>query len=240
MTTTLRPLDVVRAAVAVVAVRGGYRSIRCTDSAQVPTSWEVANYLSGAELSCPEDRERVDAAVARAADTAAAVYAWCVEGAHTGIRYRTKLARLVKSGRVQPGDMTIMASAVAAWLYERHRAQVDAEQALDARRSRHQGGVGLRLSFTADVVAVIPLENRYYGAVVRHATLVKFRDRDGHIYIWQAATDRLPEPNATVEVAGTVKDHTSYKGVAQTKLTYCRWFPHRSRTVLPQREETER
>ncbi|MFG2737939.1 hypothetical protein ACGFX7_24340 [Streptomyces harbinensis] len=224
MTATLRPLDVVRATVAVVAVRGGYQPIRCTGEAQVPTSWEVANYLSGAELSCPEDRERIDAAVAGAADTAAAVCAWCVAGASNGTRYRTKLARLVKSGRVQLRDMNVMASAVAAWHSEKKRAGIEEEQAADARRSRHRGRIGERLVLTAEVVAVIPLDLRHYGTVTRRPSLVKFREKkSGHIFIWQATTERVPECGTTVEVAGTVKAHTRYRGVAQTKLTYCCW-----------------
>lgn len=222
-TPTLTPRDVIRAAAAIVAVRGGYRSVRCTGETGEPTAREVANYLSGAELAAPEDREHFDAAVAEAADTAAAVCAWCIAGASEGTKYRTRLARLVKSGRMRERDLALVASAVGAWLSDRQREEIETELALDARRSRHRGQIGERLTFIAEVVAVIRLADRYYGNAVQHPHLVKLRDTSGNVYLWQATTERIPDRHATVEIAGTVKAHTEYRGIAQTKLSYCLW-----------------
>lgn len=223
--TVLAPLDVIRAATAIITVRGSYQPTTRQCEPRIPTAWEVERYLTGNEPHEPADRQRIDAAAAAAADIAAAVCAWCIAGADQPSRYRAKLARLVNSPGVTRRDLSLVASAVAAWLREgeHERQQVAAERAADAERSRHQGRPGERLTIAATVVAVIPLASRHFGGAVQRRHLLKLRDGEGNVYIWQATTDRLPARNAQVLITGTVKDHIVHRGIAQTKLRHCRW-----------------
>jgi hypothetical protein len=227
MTTPLPPLDVIRAAAAVIAVRGAYLPTtrhHHDDPTHLPTAWEVETYLTGGELyDDPTDRERIDIAAAHAANTAAAVYAWCRAGTGQPSRYRTKLARLTTTPAVAPRDISVLSSAVAAWHHERDRDRVNAERATDAARSRHQGQPGDRLTITTTVVAVIPLPPRRFGYAFQRRHLLKLRDPDGNVYIWPATTDHLPARNTTITINGTVKAHITYRGIAETQLRHCRW-----------------
>ncbi|MGP4115432.1 hypothetical protein ACTWP5_31605 [Streptomyces sp. 4N509B] len=226
--TPLRPLDVIRAAAAVIAVRGAYRPITRDhdDPTRTPTAWEVEAYLHGDDLyDGPDGRERIDIAAAQAADTAAAVCAWCRAGANQPSRYRSRLARLTSAPTVAPRDLSLLASAVAAWHHDRHRGHLDAERATDAARSRHQGRPGDRLTVNVTVVAVIPLPSRHFGYVVQFRHLVKLRDAVGNVYVWSATTDHLPTRGAAIEITGTVKSHLTYRGIAETSLRHCRWTP---------------
>ena len=82
--------------------------------------------------------------------------------------------------------------------------------------SEYQGSIGERLTLTLTVEKAISLESAY-GI----STLHTMRDYDGNCYVWTTTAKHWKEGTEHC-LAGTVKEHKTYKGVKQTILTRCR------------------
>ena len=85
-----------------------------------------------------------------------------------------------------------------------------------ASASEYQGSVGDRISFTAKVAKVIPIEG-YYGLSHFHL----FVDDNGNEYTWTTSAKNLPE-GAVYEVTGTIKELKMYKNTKQNIMTRCK------------------
>lgn len=94
------------------------------------------------------------------------------------------------------------------------KAAVDAVTC-DPSPSQHIGKIGDRLDVEVKVVKAIQSDG-YYG----HSTFHIFEDANQNIYTWNTATKSLPVGNQYT-IRGTVKNHETYKGAAQTALTRC-------------------
>lgn len=49
-----------------------------------------------------------------------------------------------------------------------------------------------------------------------------FKDADGNVFTWKTQKGIALERGAAVNLSGTVKEHTEYKGERQTVLTRCK------------------
>ena len=82
--------------------------------------------------------------------------------------------------------------------------------------SEYQGSVGERL--TLDVKVKKTFEGSgYYGRYVVHT----MEDAAGNEYVWSTSSKKWSEGDA-VRIAGTVKEHKTYRNIKQTILTRCK------------------
>lgn len=101
-----------------------------------------------------------------------------------------------------------------------------ARQAEERRKERadsqHVGSEGDRLRLSnvrVELVKVLPSRDDYSLST----TLVKFRTSDGDCLSWFASSAvDLELEGKDVDLAGTVKRHSEYKGVKETQLTRCK------------------
>lgn len=85
-----------------------------------------------------------------------------------------------------------------------------------AGKSTHQGEIGERLrNIPVTVISCNTFSSNYGDKQV-----ITFEDNYENIYVWFTTTKQV-EAGSTWLLTGTVKDHNSYKGVAQTILTRC-------------------
>lgn len=225
-TTALTPLEVLAAAAAVIRARGYFQPLSRQWEEQVPTAMDVERYVFGYEPVERGDFKRFAAQSQTAAAEAPAVLAWCTEGegAH-GNEYRLKLARLARAERVSARDIPTLCSAVNSYRQDQRWATRAADMAADAECSRHQGAKGERVTITVTVAVVIGLGSRRYGYSEQPRILIKFRDAEHNVFVWEARTSNVPALGARVRLTGTISSHGHYRGTAQTNLTRCRWTP---------------
>ena len=59
----------------------------------------------------------------------------------------------------------------------------------------------------------------YYGP----STMYTFHDNDGNVYVWTTTSDKQEiEVDGLYIISGRVKDHKTFRGVAETILTRCK------------------
>jgi len=94
-------------------------------------------------------------------------------------------------------------------------------RAKEASPSKWIGNVGERIELTLHIDRVFRSEFRrhdgYWGMAASYMYLMS--DKEGNIFKW--STSCSYDEDETIHVRATVKDHTEYKGVAQTVLTRC-------------------
>lgn len=84
--------------------------------------------------------------------------------------------------------------------------------------SQWQGNIKDKLNLTLTCINKIMLENEW-GVT----TLYTFKDADNNIFTWFSSSCKTNiNINDTLNLVGTVKDHTTYDGVNQTVLTRCK------------------
>lgn len=84
--------------------------------------------------------------------------------------------------------------------------------------SEFVGNVGERITFTAKTAGVLTSWDSQWGTTY----LIQFTDENGNIFKWFASKFDANKLKNGCSVAGTVKEHSEYKGVNQTVLTRCR------------------
>lgn len=89
------------------------------------------------------------------------------------------------------------------------------EKLYDPGTSVWIGKIGERLTLNLICVRAIEIDNMY-GTSIFHT----FSDEAGNIFTWSTTAKHLEEGHMYY-MAGTVKDHTTYKAVKQTVLTRC-------------------
>jgi hypothetical protein len=84
--------------------------------------------------------------------------------------------------------------------------------------SQWQGNIKDKLNLTLTCINKTMLENEW-GVT----TLYTFKDADNNIFTWFSSSCKTNiNINDTLNLVGTVKDHTTYDGVNQTVLTRCK------------------
>ena len=103
--------------------------------------------------------------------------------------------------------------------------------------SKHIGTIGTRISVEVQLVNDYSYEDTkfsYYGTTHYIYTM---QDNDGNVYVWKTTNtlivDNPDKTNGaelyairkgdTMQIVGTVKEHTEYKGTKQTVLTRCKF-----------------
>lgn len=102
---------------------------------------------------------------------------------------------------------------------EAREAQLKAEREI----SKHVGEIGERLSIKGTYHHSGSWEQKSfagYGVVTMYVHT--FKDADGNVFTWKTQNTIGFEYGMCVNLAGTVKEHTEYKGERQTALTRCK------------------
>jgi hypothetical protein len=164
-------------------------------------------------------REQVLAKAADLADDARELldFARTLEGDSD---YETNLRAVAGPDTVAAANLPLLASAVAARNARREREVRQERAARAAEVSRHVGAEGDKLpAFDARVLSVRTIDGAY-GTT----TLFTFMDEAGNVFKWFASGNKtsLASIDDTVTVAGTVKKHDEFRGVAETVLTRAR------------------
>lgn len=121
------------------------------------------------------------------------------------------------------GIVTHRLAGIAASLisyYERAQGKILRAKAAEsikdaANKAGYVGAVGKRCSFKASLVAVFDFTSNY-GVVHVH----KFLTPEGSVLVWKTGSDKLDL--GSYDIAGSVKEHSEYKGELQTVLTRCK------------------
>ncbi|MGX9891411.1 OB-fold nucleic acid binding domain-containing protein [Streptomyces sp. NPDC002276] len=228
----LAPLDVIRTAATVIRARGYYQPLSRQWEKAVPTVMDVEHLLYGRGPILNGD----GALMARAASELpatlpAAVLEWARTGTAEQGDYRANLARAARAAEATARDLPLLCSAPEVWQREQTRQARKTQAASDAVLSRHQGEKGERLVRMVEVAVIVDQRPRTYGYHVQERRLIKLRDAEGNVYIWEARVKdvtTLPQQGARIEIRGKVKKHDTYRNTvhgdtAQTYLSNCRW-----------------
>ena len=95
--------------------------------------------------------------------------------------------------------------------------------------SEYQGEIGERITFESNSIRCVYSFYNDYGLTF----LYKIVDNNGNVYMWSTGKDIELGENETVQVTGTVKEHSEYRDVKQTKLTRCKIQSIPSQDVEP-------
>lgn len=177
------------------------------------------------------------------------IYAWMVLNGQivptivdNGVCHKCNGAGKVKSKwieRTPEYQANLDAKRQAKWAaaqaeYEAEQAKREAEEkaAQEAREaqlraereiSKHVGKIGERLSIKGTYQRSGSWEQASfsgYGTVTMYVHT--FKDADGNVFTWKTQNTIGFEYGECVNLIGTVKDHTEYKGERQTALTRCK------------------
>lgn len=79
------------------------------------------------------------------------------------------------------------------------------------------GEVGQKVCIPVQLVRV-----GYFDTVYGTTAVYTFEDTEGHQLVWKTGTRLNAEVGSNLSIKGTVKAHSTYKGVKQTELTRCK------------------
>ena len=123
---------------------------------------------------------------------------------------------------VKPSNFNLLASLFPAYDREieyqavkAERERERAEEEAKAKKSVHVGQVGDKLVVTVRDLRCVTSFEGFHGTTY----LYKIVGEDNNVYIWM--TGNILEDDA-LELKGTVKKHSEFRGVAQTVLTRCK------------------
>lgn len=92
--------------------------------------------------------------------------------------------------------------------------------------SEFVGNIGDRIELKLKLI-----NYHYYSYEVNEYTsysyfIYTFSDENGNIFVWKASNEiwEKTDVNKVVNIKGTIKDHTEYKGIKQTLLTRCKFI----------------
>ena len=109
---------------------------------------------------------------------------------------------------------------------EAARAELEARKAEEEARkavSQYMGQVGEKLNIKATFEHMAWFERRSFaGYGMETVYIYNFRDADGNLLIWKTTGGQKLQDGEIVNLTGTVKEHTEYRGEKQTILTRCR------------------
>lgn len=130
--------------------------------------------------------------------------------------YEWKLRMVVQSNSVDYRTSGLAASIVP-WM-ERMigREMARRKRAERSANSQYIGNVKERREFKGVTIEHVFDSEGQYGWTHFHV----MTDAGGNCLTWRSSTRRL-DPGSTVDLKGTIKDHTEYRGTKQTVLTRC-------------------
>ena len=83
--------------------------------------------------------------------------------------------------------------------------------------SEYVGEIGEKVTVIVRIKRV-----RYFEGMYGPMGIYQFEDKSGNVIVWMTDPNRDFEEDTAYELTGTVKDHSEFRGVKQTKLTRCK------------------
>lgn len=120
-----------------------------------------------------------------------------------------------KSSLITPKLAGIVAALVPYYLRDVEKRVLREAEARKLADSRHVGAVGDRLK---DVVVMVMRINSFEGNFGM-TFIVKMLTGDGNVMTWFSSGPPGMNPGAEYMIATTVKDHSTYQGVKETRVT---------------------
>lgn len=131
--------------------------------------------------------------------------------------YLNNLKSIANSEYVKDVNLGIAVSLIQA--YHNHlEREAKKSQDIDESNSKFIGKTGDKLTIDVKVAACVTGWDGLYG----YTWLYKFLDEDGNVYIWYSSKGLDLSEIMVTKLSGTVKNHTTFKGINQTVLTRCR------------------
>ena len=130
--------------------------------------------------------------------------------------YLHNVRTIARGGSVDLRTAGIAASIIAAY----QRNMMNERRVLKAMASVHVGTIGKRETFAVTLDNITGYETAY-----GYTTVVRFTTDAGAIIVWKASTDPDLKPEQVgkrFSLTGTVKQHSEYKGTAQTVVQRCK------------------
>lgn len=130
--------------------------------------------------------------------------------------YRHNLRIAIGENFVSFRNVFLTASLIPA--YYRHVKEENRKAALAKKQAESVfvGSIGQRISFSVSRFACVYSVPTAYGVLY----IYQFNDAAGNVFIWKTSKSLCDNINIST-VTGTVKEHSTYKGVKQTVLSRC-------------------
>lgn len=224
------PLGEYLAAVATCIRVDGWMSRKLAEDKMTTATADNARDLLTAWRKGPETKIERDAlarygggpSLADCAEATAA-WEWC-KAIEASSDYDHNLRTIAHAGFVAIKWIGLAASMVAAYQRDLNRRAAEAAKAARGDGGVHLGKIGERLELEVEVIGSRTIEG-YYGAT----QLLKFQADDGSQLMTFASGSGLRVPDGDsdreikigdkIRIRGTVKDHKSFQGQAETQLS---------------------
>lgn len=158
----------------------------------------------------------------RAVKLAEDARAWAMALTDNSNNYLHNLRVICALDYVTPDNFNLLASVFPSYDREiehqaakAERERAAKEEAAKAAKSVHVGKIGERITVSVEDLRCVTSFGTDYGMLY----IYRIVGTDGNVYIWK--TGVLLGDGITA-ITGTIKEHTEYRGVAQTVLTRCK------------------
>lgn len=139
--------------------------------------------------------------------------------------YISNLKVATASEYVESRDFGLLVSAPFAYInhleYVDRVAKQEAEQAKQAKiekLSEFVGEIKEKLTINVHDLKCVTTLNSQFGTTF----LYRWTDENNNIFVWYASSPILDDEDLVIEIKGTVKDHSEYRGAKQTVMTRCK------------------
>lgn len=147
-------------------------------------------------------------------EEAIGVINWAKEQTDAETTYLHNLSVIAKDGHVTYSRKGIASSMVIA--YRRATHSVESNDKTKPRdNSEYVGEIGKKLRVNVEVMKVLTFSGQFGDA-----DMLLLKDDNGNIMKWTTTTNHKLEEGESVCIEGKVKDHSKYRDVKQTTLTY--------------------
>lgn len=159
----------------------------------------------------------------QSAKTAAAAMEWLVAADFAVLDdYTRNAAAIVQAGYCKAEHVGILAYLPRAWEREEERRKREQERMTAAKKSRHIGTIGERITVKIDSVRLLASYANYINDYRGYMTFVYKITSDNVTLIWKTGSASLDDIERAATITGTIKSHGEYHGERQTIITRCK------------------
>lgn len=128
--------------------------------------------------------------------------------------YIYNLGIILSGDTVEQKRISYAVSSVAAYLKDMAKLEVKKNKQETASKSEFVGTVGDKISAQVVLLDSKTIESRFGNTI-----LFTFEDKQGNIYKWFSTNCPQLQIGSNLNIAGTVKEHSTFRDVKQTMLT---------------------
>lgn len=128
--------------------------------------------------------------------------------------YIRNLKTFIHTSMIKATNIGLVVSAVGFYLREINKKEQEQKAKLNTPKSKFVGNVGDKVEIKATPVCIFSTDS-VYGTY----HIYKFQVGDDE-FIWK--TTKCLEADVEISIKGTIKEHSTFKGIQQNELTRCR------------------